>query len=105
MLPTSTEEVQIKTKKPIAIWNVRTLHQEGQLDLLLDELKTINICYQHCRYTRSWCSGVGEALQPNGYRIILSGREDDTYRQVVTLTVSTEYAHGLLSYDHREHCK
>ena len=42
MLFIPTEEVQkIKTKKTsIAISNVRTLHHEGQLDLLLDEHST-----------------------------------------------------------------
>ena len=45
MLSTQREEVQkIKTKKSsIATWNVRTLHQEGQFDLLLAELEKFNI--------------------------------------------------------------
>ena len=45
MLSTSTEGVQKnKTKKTsVAIGKTRTLHQEGQLDLLLDELDKFNI--------------------------------------------------------------
>ena len=45
LLSTSREEIQkIKTKKTsIKTWNVRTLHQEGQLDLLLDKLEKFNI--------------------------------------------------------------
>ena len=89
ILSTPTEGVQkIKTKKTsIAIWNVRTRHQEGQRDVLLDELRV----YQKHADVVMWMQ--------NGYTIIRSGREDDIYRQGVPLFLSSEYANGLLSYE------
>ena len=100
MLSTSTEEVQkIKTKKTsIAIWNVTTLHQEGQFDLILNKLEKINIDIAGTSETH-WCSDVDVAFQQNGYTIIHSGREDGIHRHGVALILSSKYATSLLSYE------
>ena len=91
MLSTSREGVQkIKTKKTsIVLWNVRTLHQEGQLDLFLDELEKFNIDIVGISETH-WCSDVDVAFQQNRYTIIHSGREDGIHRQGVALILSSE---------------
>ena len=98
MISTPREEFQkIKMKKTsITIWNVRTLHQKGQLDLLLDELVNFNIDIAGISSTR-WCSDVDVDFQQNGYMIIHSGREDSIHRQSVALILS--YENGLLSYE------
>ncbi|KAI0235880.1 Brefeldin A-inhibited guanine nucleotide-exchange protein 3 [Lamellibrachia satsuma] len=77
LLSTSREEIQkIKTKKTsFVIWNVRTLHQKRQVDLLLDELENFNINIADISETQ-WCG-----IQQNGYTIIHSGREDGIHRQ------------------------
>ena len=82
MLSSSNEDIRkIKTKKTsIAILNVRALHQEGQLDLFLDELEKFNIDIAGIPETH-WCSDVDVAFQQNGYTIIHSGREDSIHRQ------------------------
>ena len=100
LLSTSREEIpKIKTKKTsIAIWNVRTLHQERQLDKLLDELEQFNNDIAGISETHR-CSDVGVAYQQNGYTIIHHGREDGIYRQAVALIISSEYTNGLLSYE------
>ena len=99
MLSTSREEIQkIKTKKTsIMMWNIRTLYQEGQLDLFLDELEKFNIDIVGISETH-WCSDVDVAFQQNGYMIIHSGREDGIHRQGVAPILSSEYVNGLLSY-------
>ena len=68
---TSRKEIQkIKAMKtPIAIWRVRTLYYEGQLDLLLDELEKFNIDNASISETH-WCSYVDVVFKQNGYTII-----------------------------------
>ena len=75
LLSTSTKGVlKIKTKKTsIAIWGVKTIHQEGQLDFLQDELEIFNIDIAGLSDTH-WCSDVDVVFQQNGYTIIHSGR-------------------------------
>ena len=79
-------------------YNVRTLNQELQLDLLLDKLEKFNIGIAGISDTH-WFSVVDVAFQQNGYTIIHSGREGGIHRQVVALDLSSESANGLLSYE------
>ena len=100
ILSTSTEGVQeIKTKKTsIEIWNARTLHQEGQIVLLLDKMENINTVFAGISETH-WFSDVDVAFQQNLYPIIHSGKENDILRQGVALILFFEYANSLVSYE------
>ena len=80
------KSLKIKNQKKILInigtWNVRTLNNDGNLDLLLKNMKSLNIKILGVAETH-WNNSAEDTFQQNGYAIIHSSRKDEIRRQGV----------------------
>ena len=81
----------------IGTWNVRTLNNEGNLDLLLKNMKSFNIKILGVAETH-WNNSVEDTFQQNGYVIIHSARKDEIRRQGVAIVIEKELSKCMTSY-------
>ena len=75
-----------KTFINIGTWNVRTLNNERNLDLLLKNMKSFNIKILGVAETH-WNNSVEDTFQQNGYVIIYSAKKDVIRRQGVAIVI------------------
>ena len=81
----------------IGTWNVRTLNNDGNLDLLLKNMKSLNIKILGVAETH-WNNSVEDTFQQNGYVIIHSSRKDEMTRQGVAIVIEKELSKCMTSY-------
>ena len=86
-----------KTFINIGTWNVRTLNNERNLDLLLKNIKSFNIKILGVAETH-WNNSVEDTFQENGYVIIHSPRKDEIRRQGVAIVIEKELSKCMTSY-------
>ena len=95
------KSLKIKNQKKILInigtWNVRTLNNDGNLDLLLKNMKSLHIKILGVAGTH-WNNSVEDTFQQNGYVIIHSSRKDEIRRQGVVIVIEKELSKCMTSY-------
>ena len=95
------KSLKIKNQKKILInigtWNVRTLNNDGNLDLLLKNMKSLNIKILGVAETH-WNNSVEDTFQQNGYVIIHSSGKDEIRRQGVAIVIEKELSKCMTSY-------
>ena len=95
------KSLKIKNLKKILInigmWNVRTLNNDVNLDLLLKNMKSLNIKILGVAGTH-WNNSVEDTFQQNGYVIIHSSRKDEIRRQGVAIVIGKELSKCMTSY-------
>ena len=93
--------LKIKSQKNILInigtWNVRTLNNEGNLDILLKNMKSFDIKVLGVPETQ-WNNSVEDAFEQNGYVIIHSARKDEIRRQGVAIVIDKELSKCMTPY-------
>ena len=93
---TGNTKVQLRKETRIGTWNVRSLLEEGKLDLLEHQLDRYRI--QICGLTEVWWKKKGHFTTDNGHKVVYSGH-DEVQRQGVALWMNREVAKSLLSYE------
>lgn len=87
--------LNIKGDKFIGTWNVRTLYQAGQIDILLYQLERIKWSIIGISETR-W-TGCGE-IEKGDSKILYSGREDNKHQEGVALILRKDAKNALIGY-------
>ena len=93
---TGNTKLQLRKDTRIGTWNVRSLVEEGKLDLLEHQLERYKI--QICGLTEVWWKQKGHFTTNNGHKVVYSGH-DELQRQGVALWMNREVASSLLSYE------
>ena len=82
---------------PVATWNVRTMNEEGKLNMLVEEMKRFNIGLLGISETH-WTEEDEDAFTIDDYTVVASSRRDGMRRQGVALMVDKETTKSMTSY-------
>ena len=80
----------------IGTWNVRTIKEDGALEIVIDQLEhysweIVGLCETHRTEKGEFYHG--------SYRILTSGREDGIHREGVALILTKKASSALLSFE------